>query len=73
MFMSGNTGSGSTEIQFQPELPELYIFRQKIGNFGIFLKFFRQISTKTSDNVALYSTFHGIFEVSTGLHDYLKD
>ena len=32
--------SGSTEIQFQPELPELYIFRQKIGDFGIFSNFF---------------------------------
>ena len=29
---------GRTEIQFQPELPELYIFRQKIGDFGIFKK-----------------------------------
>ena len=32
--------SGSTEIQFQPELPDLYIFRQKIGDFGIFSKNF---------------------------------
>ena len=39
--------SGSTEIQFQPELPELYIFRQKIGDF---LKKNCQISTKTSGN-----------------------
>ena len=31
--------SGSTEIQFQPGLPELYIFRQKIGDFGIFVKY----------------------------------
>ena len=28
--------SGITEIQFQPELPDLYIFCQKIGDFGIF-------------------------------------
>ena len=32
--------SGSTEIQFQPELPDLYIFCQKIGDFGIFSKEF---------------------------------
>ena len=30
--------SGSTEIQFQTGLPELYIFRQKISDFGIFSK-----------------------------------
>ena len=30
--------SGSTIIQFQPELPDLYIFCQKIGDFGIFSK-----------------------------------
>ena len=47
--------SGITEIQFQPELPDLYIFRQKIGDFGIFSKKFVNypVSTKTSGNVAL--------------------
>ena len=32
--------SGNTEIQFQPELPDLYIFHKKIGDFGIFSKKF---------------------------------
>ena len=32
--------SGSTEIQIQPELPDLYILHKKMAIFGIFLKNF---------------------------------
>ena len=38
--------SGSTEIQFQPELSDLYIFHQNIGDFGIFSKNFIKYTQK---------------------------
>ena len=46
----------------------MYIFRQKIGDFGIFSKNFVKYPQKhlVTLHSILYSTFHGIFEVSTG-------
>ena len=79
--------SGSTEIQFQPELPELYIFHQKIGDFGIFSKCFVKYPQKHlvtgqivtfwpfGKNMSVFNPFFSVwgFRVSVNrLHHYSR-